>query len=273
MTPADPQQTAPTLAMQVFLPLTHLTSTLSPATGILESTNALQSMPRQHKCLILSLVAIYSMKTNELVFLRTVIYQECPSRTETSFKPTSYFFLVCSSEFFILRDHPELQVPFTGVQKNEVVSGIDLEIHRNEIFGFLSHNGTGKTISLSMIMGVLNPSAESIIVSNHLLPGSEGVKRRAVLSDQRQHYHTSQGYSGQNANIQTEGHFYKSEEIPNRIMEDLLEYIQDKKAAFPGQITHLDQEIAANRFGVKSVGLSLTTLEEVFCKPARTRGS
>lgn len=42
------------------------------------------------------------------------------------------------------------------------------------------------------------------------------------------------------------------------------QYIQDKKAALPGLFAHLDEEIAANRLGVKSVGLSLTTLEEVF---------
>ncbi|KAF8960853.1 hypothetical protein BGZ46_001491 [Entomortierella lignicola] len=68
--------------------------------------------------------------------------------------------------------------PFAGVQKNEVVSGLDLEVHRNEIFGFLGHNGAGKTTSLSMIMGVLSPSAGSIVVNGHLLPGSEGMSRR-----------------------------------------------------------------------------------------------
>ncbi|KAF9994459.1 hypothetical protein BGZ65_009906 [Modicella reniformis] len=39
--------------------------------------------------------------------------------------------------------------PFSGVQKKEVVR-MDLEVHRNEIFGFLGHNGAGKTTSLSM---------------------------------------------------------------------------------------------------------------------------
>ncbi|KAF9358486.1 ATP-binding cassette sub- A member 5 [Mortierella sp. AD094] len=68
--------------------------------------------------------------------------------------------------------------PFAGVQKNEVVAGVDLDIHRNEIFGFLGHNGAGKTTSLSMIMGVLSPSAGSIVVNGHLLPGSKGMSRR-----------------------------------------------------------------------------------------------
>ncbi|KAF9170386.1 hypothetical protein BGX20_009038 [Mortierella sp. AD010] len=68
--------------------------------------------------------------------------------------------------------------PFSGVQKNEVVAGLDLEVHRNEIMGFLGHNGAGKTTSLSMIMGMINPTSGSIVVNGHLLPGSSGVSRR-----------------------------------------------------------------------------------------------
>ncbi|KAF8975203.1 hypothetical protein BGZ46_009356 [Entomortierella lignicola] len=68
--------------------------------------------------------------------------------------------------------------PFSGVQKNEVVAGLDLEVHRNEIMGFLGHNGAGKTTSLSMIIGMINPTSGSIVVNGHLLPGSSGVKRK-----------------------------------------------------------------------------------------------
>ncbi|KAF9355202.1 ATP-binding cassette sub- A member 2 [Mortierella sp. AD094] len=68
--------------------------------------------------------------------------------------------------------------PFSGVQKNEVVAGLDLEVHRNEIMGFLGHNGAGKTTSLSMIMGMINPTSGSIVVNGHLLPGSSGISRK-----------------------------------------------------------------------------------------------
>ncbi|KAG0201039.1 ATP-binding cassette sub- A member 2 [Mortierella sp. GBA30] len=67
--------------------------------------------------------------------------------------------------------------PFSGVQKQEVVTGLDLDVHRNEIFGFLGHNGAGKTTSLSIIMGMLSPSSGSVVVSGHLMPGSHGVGR------------------------------------------------------------------------------------------------
>ncbi|KAF9107339.1 hypothetical protein BGX27_008782 [Mortierella sp. AM989] len=68
--------------------------------------------------------------------------------------------------------------PFSGIQKQEVVAGLDLEVHRNEILGFLGHNGAGKTTSLSMIMGMINPTSGTIIVNGHLLPGSSGISRK-----------------------------------------------------------------------------------------------
>ncbi|KAG0369838.1 hypothetical protein BGZ54_008736, partial [Gamsiella multidivaricata] len=70
--------------------------------------------------------------------------------------------------------------PFSGVQKHEVVAGLDLEVHRNEILGFLGHNGAGKTTSLSMIMGMVKPSAGTVIVNGHLMPGSDAVGARDV---------------------------------------------------------------------------------------------
>ncbi|KAF9430462.1 hypothetical protein BGZ76_000825 [Entomortierella beljakovae] len=67
--------------------------------------------------------------------------------------------------------------PFSGVQKQEVVGGINLEVHRNEILGFLGHNGAGKTTSLSMIMGQINPTSGTILVNGHTMPGSSTVSR------------------------------------------------------------------------------------------------
>ncbi|KAG0036613.1 hypothetical protein BGZ82_003953 [Podila clonocystis] len=68
--------------------------------------------------------------------------------------------------------------PFAGRDSSEAVAGLDLEVHRNEILGFLGHNGADKTTALSIIMGMINPTAGSVIVNGHLLPGSEGVYQR-----------------------------------------------------------------------------------------------
>lgn len=55
-----------------------------------------------------------------------------------------------------------------GVRKRyggfEAVKGIDLKVHRGEIFGFLGPNGAGKTTTIRMIAGVLRPTAGQVLV-------------------------------------------------------------------------------------------------------------
>ncbi|KAG0346386.1 ATP-binding cassette sub- A member 2 [Podila humilis] len=67
---------------------------------------------------------------------------------------------------------------FAGSQSQEVVAGLDLEVHRNEILGFLGHNGAGKTTSLSIIMGMVKPTSGTVVVNGHLMPGSDDVSHR-----------------------------------------------------------------------------------------------
>ncbi|KAG0366911.1 hypothetical protein BGX24_003475 [Mortierella sp. AD032] len=69
---------------------------------------------------------------------------------------------------------------FSGVQRQEVVKGLNLEVHKNEILGFLGHNGAGKTTSLSIIMGMVKSSAGSVVVNGHLMPGSDAAGGRKV---------------------------------------------------------------------------------------------
>ena len=55
-----------------------------------------------------------------------------------------------------------------GVKKRygtfEAVKGLDLSVHRGEIFGFLGPNGAGKTTTIRMVAGILRPSAGDIFV-------------------------------------------------------------------------------------------------------------
>ncbi len=55
-----------------------------------------------------------------------------------------------------------------GVKKSygsfSAVNGLDLDVHRGEIFGFLGPNGAGKTTTIRMVAGVLRPSAGQIFV-------------------------------------------------------------------------------------------------------------
>ena len=44
------------------------------------------------------------------------------------------------------------------------VDGVDFEVRRREIFGFLGPNGSGKTTTIRMMLGLMRPSAGSVTV-------------------------------------------------------------------------------------------------------------
>jgi len=48
-----------------------------------------------------------------------------------------------------------------------VVDGLNLRVHRGEIFGFLGPNGAGKTTTIKMIVGLLRPTAGRVVVAGH----------------------------------------------------------------------------------------------------------
>lgn len=70
----------------------------------------------------------------------------------------------------------------TGLSKNfgpvKAVAGIDLEVRRGEIYGFLGRNGAGKTTTIRMLLGLIRPSAGEISV----LGASLESNREAILS-------------------------------------------------------------------------------------------
>ena len=48
--------------------------------------------------------------------------------------------------------------------KFTAVKGLDLKVHRGEIFGFLGPNGAGKTTTIRMVAGVLRPTSGQVLV-------------------------------------------------------------------------------------------------------------
>ena len=51
--------------------------------------------------------------------------------------------------------------------KVRAVDGVDLDIVRGEIFGLLGPNGSGKTTTLKILLGLLFPTSGSLLVFNH----------------------------------------------------------------------------------------------------------
>ncbi|HEX5750046.1 MAG TPA: ABC transporter ATP-binding protein [Archangium sp.] len=61
----------------------------------------------------------------------------------------------------------------------KAVNGVDLELRRGEVYGFLGRNGAGKTTTLRMLMGILRPDSGDIELM--------GQKVRRVGAAQKQH--------------------------------------------------------------------------------------
>src|SRR5437016_4100873 len=53
---------------------------------------------------------------------------------------------------------------FWGRQKKRALNALNLQIHRGEIFGLLGPNGSGKTTTIKLLLGLLFPTEGDAIV-------------------------------------------------------------------------------------------------------------
>lgn len=55
-------------------------------------------------------------------------------------------------------------VGFLGLKKRAVLRDLNLVVERNEIYGYLGPNGSGKTTTLKILMGLLSPDLGSVTI-------------------------------------------------------------------------------------------------------------
>ena len=58
-----------------------------------------------------------------------------------------------------VRNLTKIYRDFWGRQKVRALNALDLKIFRGEIFGLLGPNGSGKTTTMKLLLGLLFPSA------------------------------------------------------------------------------------------------------------------
>jgi ABC-2 type transport system ATP-binding protein len=85
---------------------------------------------------------------------------------------------------------PDLVIEARGLTRRfgdfVAVDALDLAVERGTIYGFLGPNGSGKTTTVRMLIGLLTPSAGAVTVLGHRLPrDAEWLKRRIGYMTQR----------------------------------------------------------------------------------------
>lgn len=108
------------------------------------------------------------------------------------------------------------------------VRGVDLDVHRGEVFGFLGPNGAGKTTTMKMVAGLLKPTSGRVWVGGlDTAADPVGVKRQiGYIPDRPYLYERLTGREF----LRFIGGIYNLEEnILIRRSDELLEFIGLKK--------------------------------------------
>jgi ABC-2 type transport system ATP-binding protein len=117
---------------------------------------------------------------------------------------------------------PAIEV--TGLVKRfgdvDAVRGIDLTVHRNEIFGFLGPNGAGKSTTINMLCTLLRPTSGSATVAGHdVVTERDAVRRNIGLVFQAT---TLDDYLTAERNLRLHAELYS---VPKAVLPDRLRQV------------------------------------------------
>ncbi len=81
----------------------------------------------------------------------------------------------------------ELKIP-SLVRKVHALKGIDLSVEQGEIFGFLGHNGAGKSTTMKILTGLISPTQGEARIFGHDVGSSESKSKIGFLPEVPQFY-------------------------------------------------------------------------------------
>lgn len=101
------------------------------------------------------------------------------------------------------------------------VNGVNFEVHRGEIFGFLGPNGSGKTTTIRMMLGLMKPTAGSVEILGMKVDGDTAqIRPRVGYMSQRFSLYNDLTVL-QNLRFYGAAYGLSNSELKNRIQEAL----------------------------------------------------
>ena len=85
---------------------------------------------------------------------------------------------------------------FWGRPKVQALKALDLQVHRGEIFGLLGPNGSGKTTTIKLLLGLLFPTEGEALIFNEPTTNVKKNERIGYLPEESYLYKFLNGKAG-----------------------------------------------------------------------------
>ncbi len=118
------------------------------------------------------------------------------------------------------------------------VDGVDLTLHRGEVYGFLGPNGAGKSTLLRMLVGVLDPTAGGVTVLGREVPRQADELRQHV-GYMTQRFSLYEDLSiGENLDFASEVFGFRGDERRRRVEQALATYgLEERRGQLAGTLS------------------------------------